>query len=256
MRIFLLIIGVLFSSVSFSQGIPADSAIIKKIVEEKEIQRKLNLNYIEGEDANQYYDSITYVISFKERVLVEDQQLLLVICDEPIFTQSGNTWWYRNFYYFNEDGRSLKIIKPQEDGEETLIGDVNEFLVVEIGKNKKALISTFLSRENSQTEKNIIFYYLSKDSITYLFSIDIEFSNETLKKDLAVEDDNIATSFESTYQIIKSDKEWFDVKVHKVNYGFTNGYKKRFVESEEDIMYSYNGLKYIATPKQLYPPEH
>jgi len=125
------------------------------------------------------------------------------------------------------------------------IGDESVFEIVDIVTDKKALVSTFQSTGNHHFENTKRIELLELNQLTYLFSLTVEYSNAGWKTTDTENDSCEAISYEEKYEIVKSNSDWYDVKIHHKNYRFTNGCKEIYLSSESDKVYIYNGSNYV-----------
>jgi hypothetical protein len=246
MRLTILVFFFFLCHYSYALELPTDSAILKTIFGKYDKGGKtFTRGKTEEEKEHEFYlDKIKYHVSYKINVTVNNRNLLLVIADAIIMYQHGHSWGYRNYYYLENSNDSLKLIKSIVDGEETLIGDLDDFEILEIGKNKKALRSTFSSSGNWHYELAYSFYHVSLDEISFLFGFEMEYSNEAWNLAKSEDAPCFAESRKSTYEIIKSNKEWYDVKVREETYSFSNGCKGKILESKKNTLYTFDGTEY------------
>jgi hypothetical protein len=113
-----------------------------------------------------------------------------------------------------------------ENDEPIAIGDNPGMEIVRIGKTKSALKSQFSSTGNHHYDRNITFSLITLEGLKDLINIQMDYSTQAW--DILHKDCNIR-SYESTYQIIESDKEWFDIKIEKL----TQIYSKDCLVKEE-----------------------
>jgi|GEM_PF-2472618 hypothetical protein len=245
-----------------SNNIPADSIILKiaygRVDKSKNTYshklKKEEVNYSPGQ-------KITYKIVFKSPVVLQGQFFLLVVTEAPNSSLDEEQFGYRDILFFQQTTKGhLQLIKSIIAADEMPIGDEylwNEgndnndeslFSIVDIGKNKKALISTFTTSGNQHIEdtKNIELLELGK--LTFLCTIRYRYDNAAY----VAQDDSVCVAEKSSsdFDIIKSDKEWFDIKVHFTAYGYKKGCAETFIKKKSVTLYSYKNGDYVDTKGQ------
>lgn len=241
----------LLSLNSFSQDIPDDCYLLKKIFGKCDYlnnEYKRPFNKEEGHLVS-YRDSITYTITYKQNVVLENQNYLLVIVEAPYFFPFGHTSGYRNFYYFKKNKNEWQLNNSIESDGTTSLGDLPEYELIDIGKNKQALLITFQSTGNGHYEKTKNLYLLTLKEMTFLLQIANDYNNGANILPASDNEDCEMTEYHCTYEVIKSDNEWFDIKTNQDNYGFSKGCKERFIKSKEEHLYHHSEKEYAEVKK-------
>jgi hypothetical protein len=174
-----------------------------------------------------------------------NQNLLLCIIEAPVFDQHGHRWGYRNLFFLKEEKNELHQVAAIRDEEDQLIGDQPEYDIVEIGKNNVALVSTFLSAGNRHLEKSKTLFLLDLGKLTPLITIDLEYDNSTWNTPQDENSSCEAYSYKCDFKVLKTDKNWYDIQVHRVGYEFSKGCKERLVKSESDRVLIFDKGKYV-----------
>jgi len=248
MKNIFLLITILSYLNSYSQDIPSDSLILKTIFGKTDKAGKtFSCKYSGDEAIFSYQDSVVYRTVFKSKVNLDNQNLILAIIEAPYGTQNGHQFGYRDIYFLKSQEGKLELVDSVKSDGITPIGDKSAFEVVDIGRNKKALISTFQSTGNQHFENTKNILLLELNNLTYLFSIYAEYDNSSSKPTETENDSCQAERFEETYEIIKTDSEWYNIKVHRKTYGFTKGCKERYITQDSDKEYSYRDGKYVES---------
>ncbi len=192
-----------------------------------------------------YTDSMRYAVVYKKEVKIGGKSYLLNIAEARNSNLHGHQLGFTDFCFLKKNGTKWETASLIVSKEEMPVGDIREYDVVEIGLNKQALVSTFQSTGNNHFERNITLSSLTLSAMPFLLQVDLEYSNEGFiaEGDTTVECEIRESSCE--YEILKSAKEWFDVKVHKTVYTYNKGCFDRYVLSEEDILYIHDGKKYV-----------
>lgn len=246
MRIVLLFCLLLHFYKSPGQTVPPDHVILKKIYGKVD---KSNNSYTrpgsEEQDGEGRYNPITYKVAYSAIVHLRNSDILFIITKAETAMLHGHVMGYEDYYFFKQKGNDYSLIGSVKSDSDNFIGDENDYTIIEIGKGKKALISTFLSTGNHHLEVDKNFYLLDIGKLTPLLTLDLEYSNEGWKVPENATDDCEAEKFEDTFEIVKSNNEWYDIKVHHVEYGFTKGCEESYVAKETDLIYRYKNDKYI-----------
>jgi hypothetical protein len=249
MKILLLIITVfLFIGRIFGQEIPNDSILLKTIF--GQVDNNGRTATVEKPDEfkdDLWGDSLKYKVVFKQYAFVDGQELLIVVCDATCFMLHGHIFGFRNKYFINRRPNDFIIIKKNEVDEPNPIGDTPDVQIVKIGKTKSALISSFSSTGNHHYERDITFKLITFDGFKDLINIQMDYSNEAwIDSKIPEQEKCMIRSYMSTFQIIESDKEWFDIKIEKIIDKYSNGCSEK-TETKESKIYSFidNGYKLI-----------
>jgi hypothetical protein len=231
---------------SFAQELPADSIILKKVFGQTDkggITYRRPFYKERGEGISTYEESIVWRIVFKEIVNFQNQNLIFTIIEAEDLTQHGNQFGYRNMYFLKQRNKKIELIDSIIPEDEIWLGDNSTYKIADIGTNKKALIIQFGSTGNHHFEGSKSINFLEIGNITYLISTSI-YDNSISKTLVSEKEDCGAKSYNEEFEIIKSDKEWFDIKIHHVDYGFTSGCREKFIKFKIDKVFSYTDGKY------------
>lgn len=229
----------------YSQNLPTDRLIIKKIYGKVDkSDNSFTRPFKEGEGNFFIYDSVTYEIAYKTIVNLKNKDILLVITKAITTGLHGHRWGYEDFYFFEQKNGDFKLIDSIVSESDNPIGDLNDYSIIEIGKNKKALITTFQSTGNGHLESGKGFYLLNIGELIQVFGLNMEYDNSAWKIPENENDDCEAKRYTNDFEILKSDKDWYDIKVHHIDYGFKKGCKDEYKSIEKDILYIYKDGKY------------
>jgi hypothetical protein len=230
---------------SFGQELPSDSYILKKIYGKTDKGGRTYSCKYTGEDIYSYQDSVVYRIVFKNKINLNNKNLILAILEAPYGTQHGHQFGYQDLYFLTTDGSTAELVDSIKSDGVGPLGDASIYEIVDIGKNKKALISTFQSTGNHHYENTKSIQLLELDKLTFLLSIDAEYDNSAWKIPESENDDCEAERYKETFEIFNNNSEWYDIKVHRTEYGFTKGCKDSFITLESDKQFKYLNGKYI-----------
>ena len=253
MKLVLAVIFILLAGSSNCQDLPSDSLILKTIfgkVEKVKGDFMFVRSFKEGEDYNSYPNDIRYSVVFKERVHLKGQDIIFIVAGAPLFTLMGDHFEYRQMFFYKTDllGQ-LKLIKSIVSKEEVLVGERTEYQVVQIGKNAWGLMDTFHSTGNKHYEQIKGISLLQIGKITGLLSVDTGYDNSAFISEVRDNEECQANCFESTFTIEKSEKEFYDVKVHRTDYKYTKGCKEKLIDKESDSIFIYEKGKYVEHKK-------
>ncbi len=229
---------------AWAQQVPPDSVVLKcifgRLEKDKASASRMMLN------ASDELERFTFKIVYKKKVRLGGDEFLFVVTEAPGRYLHGHQLGY-TANYFLRTGRERWLVTDSiiSDGELPL-GDDTEYDIVQIGKNKMALLSTFQSTGNEHFEKTLAINLLEKGRITRLFSIDSEYDNAMWKMDEKNATKCTASKFSNTFEVIQSDKEWYDIKSHRIKYGFKKDCSESFVETESDTYYVHQNGRYAA----------
>jgi len=245
MKRLLLIIIFIYSVNLYSQNLPSDSIVLKKIYGKFENDGKSFKHKLNEEELNfSNKDSICYRIVFKERTCINKRNLILTILEANNSFQHGHQFGYRDYYFIEQFENRIEIIDSIISYDEIPIGDKSNFEIADIGKQKKVLISNFQSTGNDHFEKKLNLYLLEIGKITFLLTIHSEYDNSTWNTPDLENEICEAQKYQENFEIEKNDTDWFNIRIHRTDYKFTNGCKESFIMSEFDKVYSYVNGQY------------
>ncbi len=249
----LFILVFIVSNIACSQKIPSDSFLLSTIFGcVDKTKNTVTKNYTNEATKIHPDDKLIYSIILKDFCQVENEQLLIVICRAEGFNLHGHPFGLTNKYLLKQFDNTWKIIHSAVQHEEEMspIGDDNAISIVEIGQHTSALLFTFNSTGNHHLENNISIYQITVNSYVYIGNIDISYSNESWI-DLEATPDTaecMAYGYESTYEIIPSQKDWYDIKLTQQTRTYDKGCKNELLE-ENEIIYSYFNGSYKKSEK-------
>ncbi len=244
----LLLLSFFICAYSQAQILPSDSLILSKIYGKVDSGKNSYSRAFRGYEGDfTYKKCISYSVVFKQNVELDSGRVLLVIIEAPNSTQTGHQFGYRDFYFFDQ---TLSCIDSVLSDSEIPIGDNTAFEIIDIGLHKKALVSNFQSTGNRHFEHTKYLQSLEIGSVTDLFWVDIEYDNSAWEAPEDEHEQCIAQTNENSYEIIKSTKEWFDIKVHCIEYAYSKGCLKRYVKSTSDKNFVYENGEYIEKKKE------
>lgn len=222
------------------QNIPSDSLILSKIYGSADpLGKTYSRELEEDEKAFARFDKVVYRVVYKQELELEEQRIILVIIEAPNFGQHGHQLGYLEFYFLKEKEGGLEIVASILSDGEVPIGDDGGFKILDIGPDKKALISIFESTGNQHYEKTSGISLLSLGELRHLLTINSEYDNSLWKIPDSEDEPCEARSFEEQYEVMENESEWYDIRVHRTEYGFTEGCEERFLKSESEKVYSY-----------------
>jgi len=206
--------------------------------------------YAKEEYRKRYEGKLIYKVIFKRFTNIENQNVLVVVCRAVCCYMHGHAFGLTNTYFLKHDANKWKIVYANIESEDDIapIGDDNKIELVKIGDSKTALIYPFLSTGNNHLERSITISLLTLNNIAEIGTIDLDYSNEAWidVETVAKTDSCMIKSYESTYQIIKSEKNWYDIKVLRLINGYGIGCKEKNTEKEE-VVYRYTNGEYKKT---------
>jgi hypothetical protein len=230
---------------SFGQKLPSDSSILGKIFLNTDKGGKTYSCQYSGEETYSYQDILVYKIVFKTKVFLNNNSLILAIIEAPYGNQHGHQLGYRDLYFFKVVGEKIVLIDSIISDGLIPIGDESIFDIKDIGLNKKALISTFQSTGNQHFENTKIIDLLELNKLTYLFSISSEYDNSSWVITENENDSCRAERFEEVYEIVKTNTEWYNIKVNHKDFRYTNGCKEYYMTIDTNNEYMYFNKQYI-----------
>lgn len=175
---------------------------------------------------------------------MNEQEILIVICDATCFMLHGHIFGFRNKYFIKRNSNDFIVVKRYEVEEPNPIGDTPEMQIIWIGKSKSALISPFNSTGNQHYERNITFSLITFEGFKELINIPMDYSNEAwIDTNIPEQEDCKIRSHMSTFKVIESDKEWFDINVDKTIDKYSKGCTDR-TEIKESSIYRFIDNKY------------
>ena len=246
MRLLSVITFCLLAIKAFSQSVPDDAWLLKRIYGKVDKNEKTFARpFREGEGDHSYHKNVTYSVVFKQETDLENQKIWVVIVEAPNSNQHGHSLGYMDLYFFKNTSKGFVLIDSLVSESEEPLGDISDYSIIDIGKGKKALISTFQSTGNHHLENTKTVCHLGIGTLTYLFTIDTEYDNSAWKIPQNETDDCEAEKYTETFEVVKSEKRWFDVKVTHTDFQFTKGCKEEKISAQRSFTLVHDGNKYM-----------
>ena len=246
MRKAFLLLVLIASLNSFAQELPTDSIILRKIfgkTDRRGQSYSRPFDEEKGEGMYTYGDSIVWKIVYKARINLQNKNLIFSIVEAEGNNQMGHQFGYRNMYFFKQKHNRIQLVDSIVSDEERPLGDDRTYKIADIGKNNKALIIQFSSTGNHHFESSETISLLEVGKVTHLLSTN-NYSNAAWKMPESENDDCDAETYHESYEIIRNETcEWYDVKVHRIDYRFTKGCKDSYEDSITDKVYVYEDGK-------------
>lgn len=243
MKNMLIILLLLSYFVSFAQEIPSDSLIIKTIYGKTDINgNSYTCEYLGKDMVYSYEDSLVFRVVFKSKVNLNNTDYILAILRAPYGTHHGHQFGYKDLYFLKTIQGKLELVDSIKS-EFGLIGDDSKFDIIDIGKNKKALVSKFCSTGNQHYFYSESINLLNLNQLKHLLLVK-NYSNLAWNLPDSENDDCNAQSYVETFEIINNNSDWYDIKVHRIEYGYTKGCKDEFITLETYKTYKYINGEY------------
>jgi hypothetical protein len=221
----------------------ADLVIAQQIPGDEELLRLISSN------TNSNFKRLrepTFKISFKDITSIDDNRILLVACRSRNSSHQEHQLGWENYYYFKVINNGWGIMKSFESDSEVLLGDYDSMKIISIGKNKTALVSTFLSTGNRHLERKIFLSQITMDKLRPIGTIDLDYSNEAF---LNIE--NISQgkgcpklSYKSYIHVQESISDWWTIRINRLTKVYSDGCTE-LPPKMETVIYSFDGKKYL-----------
>jgi hypothetical protein len=91
------------------------------------------------------------------------------------------------------------------------------------------------------------FYQLEIGTLRKVFDLEVEYDNSAWKTPEEDDGECKAEKFTAKLELLKSNKPWFDIKVHRAEYAFSKGCRTAYVVREADVIYYFKDGKYVAS---------
>lgn len=233
--------------------IPPDYQLLKAIFGSYDADSTtFTRSHKEWEPHHPYYKKVQFSVSYTKQLVLEGKQVLLVVCQAPVGRLHYHNFYTMGYYLFEISQGRWRLFKRFGEDKESMDDDVNGFDIIEIGKNKKALVSKYNHAGNGHMAQAYNLRHLSLDSLKYLGSMDLFYSNwqwNGLDVPEKAPCDRVE-EYQLSFEVVKSDKVWYDIKQLKKNYNFTRGCKNKYVDSREKLLYKFNGKAYVNVLKR------
>ena len=243
----LILIWLMGPSVKAQDAVPHDLVILKAIYEgNADVDNALSLASSQDETSFYTDDSVKYSVKFKRYIFVENQKILLVACQAVSAYQHGHQTGFTNFYYLKYKNKKWHVLKTNSFEIVEPIGDAWQADIAHIGKNKSALITTFSSTGNRHYERSVSIFLITSEGLVSMGNIALDYSNEGWidTEDVATSDECPVESYESTYEIVSSKKDWYDIKVRKSTKTYAPGCVEDKITQVEESVFSFSNNHY------------
>ncbi len=254
LKAFILLLGI--CSLSFAklsaQQLPTDTELLKMMYGSCDPNGKTYTRpHTQGEPSDEKYPNVSYSIAFKQICKVDGQNVLFIISQAPIAYQSYHTFRLTDYFFFiSYDNTWLFYNTTKGDFSKALI-DADKFQLVEIGNDRNALLTTFEISDIANDSRAISLELIHLTGLATVFTTDLDYTCHISKGSQAStpQDTCETKNFSSTYKIMKTDKPWHDISIHKITYADAKEGTEGKVLSEVDMVYTYNGKEYVLPKK-------
>lgn len=251
-RISFLLIAYFITNITNAQTFPQDSLILKLIY--KTVDKGGLTSTVDYPDPGYKMneeDSLTFKVVYKNYIFINNIKKLYVATRADAFYSQGHQFGFDDYFYLDTINNTWRVSKSFRDSEPQPIGDSEEINIVNIGKSKSAIISTFLSTGNHHYERDMSISLITTNGLKGIGHIDLDYSNEVWidKEDISNKEECLIESYTSDFKIIESSKEWFDIIVTKSKTVYSKGCLNEQTYKEV-ITYYFDGTKYTPLNKQ------
>lgn len=184
-------------------------------------------------------------IAFKDTITLDKQVYVLAISSTKTGSLHGHVLGCVNYFFLKDVNNRWEVTSGIVSQKSSPIGDDPSYQIVNIGKNRKALLSVFQSTGNSHFEKKTFVQEITLEKLTPLLTIDSEYDNSAWKTSEEGGKDCEAVRITQEFEIIKSDQAWYDVMVKESRYGFQKDCETTFLIEATDIVYVYREGEYV-----------
>lgn len=227
---------------SFSQDIPTDSSI------QSILKEHCKTNDIDVYCSNMYDDrkiDFIFPILFKDTATLGKQKYLIVISSIENGSMHGHTFGCKNYFFLRNNASTWSVKNQIIETEPQPILDQVEYDIIKIGKEKVALKSVFQSTGNQHYERNMSLSELNSCGLKHIFYLTLEYNNLAWKLPPTSENECNASKIIKTFNIIPSDKEWYDINIIIEKYTYDKGCESEILQSQKKEIYSFTKGKYI-----------
>lgn len=248
--ILLLIIALAFPSHAFCQDIPSDSLILGKIFGKTDRGGKTySCGYKGYPIPYAYEDTVEYRITFKGKVNIDNEELILSLVEAPYGNHCGHKFGFSHIYYFKVHEKGIELFDSIKSDGRIFIGHYRRADLLKVGKNRMAIKLTIQGSGNGHMYTSDYLYLFDLNKLTHLITINIEYNNNISRGANSETDSCEVKWYEESFEIIPNDREWYDIKVKRTDYEFTKGCQERYIGSEDEKVYIYQNGEYTAKPK-------
>lgn len=161
----------------------------------------------------------------------------------------GHVFGCTYFFFFQEKNGVWTVVDAMLQQETSPSGGNTYFKIFDIGKNKKAIETSWGDCGNRSCYFGTDISLLEVGKTQFLYSFEREYDNSAWE----ITDDPSqpcgAYAYETSYEVIKNDGEWYDLKIVKKEYAFTNGCEERKTNALTIEYVSYRNGKYQSPAK-------
>ena len=191
----------------------------------------------------------TYPITYKSFVEIEQKNYVLVVSTVENGRIHGHTFGCRSLFILQKAAASYKVVNHEIVNDPQPIMDQLSYEIVEIGRGKYALLSIFQSTGNHHYEKNMSLLYIKKHGFDYLLNLPLEYDNAAWNAPQSTEDSCNARKMTQAFEIIKTEKTWYDITVIHRKYSYTQNCEEAELLDETNRLYRFVNDEYIELKK-------
>ncbi|MEQ8530850.1 MAG: hypothetical protein RIB86_03315 [Imperialibacter sp.] len=184
-------------------------------------------------------------IAFKDTITLGKQVYVLVISVTKTGGLHGHVFGCVNYFFLKDVNNRWEVTAEIFYQESSPIGDDPSYQIVNIGKNRKALLSVFQSTGNSHFEKKTFVQEITLERLTPLLTVDSEYDNSAWRTSEEKGKECEAVRIIQEFEIVKSDQAWYDIMVKESRYGFQKDCETTFLIEATDIVYVYSEGEYV-----------
>lgn len=231
---------VLNENLAYIQAVPHPTeSILTKIFGKGNVFGRSALHKSSGGFLN---DTLYFRISFSRKVFIDSALIYLIKTRASDSYLHGHEMGAENWYFLDT---ALNVVYRQESENSYPIGNETAHKIIQIGKNKFGLLTTFASDGNHHIESSVSISELTLDGFKHLIRFDTYYSNEAF---INMTPDSLEPCMRDnmslSYEFIKSNKLYFDINTTKLEDEWTQGCAEE-IKKKTNTTYIYNNGKYI-----------
>lgn len=225
--------------------LPSDSLILLSIF--NEVDSSGNFYKMENPEymgQSWVQENISFYVLYKYWIEVNHQKKLFVSTSAYTNSLHGHQMGIKNNYYLLQSEEGLEVDMQPEEDSYSVVGEISDS-IIQIGMNKKALVSYYFSDGNRHFESGITIYLFEEDKLTPVFRTDLLYDNAHRIDGLRFGECMFST-WKAKYSILNNNQEYFDIQLTKS----TSSYDPKTCEdlnqpTSTSTVYKWNGEKYI-----------
>jgi hypothetical protein len=202
----------------------------------------------EGDYSHPYFPKHIYTVDLKEKVQMDGKEYIFTVISAETGYLHYSTFSTVYMHLFDPSGQVISHYTKGDPAD--LYANIESLEVVKIGHNKNALQIISSNAGNGHAYRSVSLSHITKDELKPTIGLSLNFSRGAWFDWDAVgeSEECTCTDYEGDFEIIGSDKEWYDIELVRTNFSYSLGCKER-IEQMDAFCIEHDGEQYTSFPE-------